>query len=212
MENIRVLLAGTRHLLLLGVMKALGDASNIDLVSICSNGEEAIQRTTELKPDIVLLDGDVIRCVEVTRHIKNLSHDPGVIIFTPSHRYDDPLFILEAEANGYADTDISPPRLVEIIERVYAGGFIVSPLIALKLIQNRSLLKGKADTEKESLLSKREEEVLTLVAKGLTNKEIASALFFTPNTAKAHLHSIMTKMKAHSRAQVAYMARDKGIL
>ncbi|MFC2007007.1 response regulator transcription factor [Chloroflexota bacterium] len=212
MKNIRVLLAGTRQLLLIGIRKVLEDASNIDLLSFCSNGEEAIQGTTELKPDIVILDGDMPHCVEVTHNIKNLLHEIGVIILTPSHRYNDPLFILEAEANGYIDSDMGPPRLVDIIERIYEGGINVSPMIALKLFQNRSLLGGKVDSEKESVLSKREEEVLTLVAKGLTNKEIANALFVAPNTAKAHLHSIMTKMKAHSRSQVAYMARDKGIL
>ena len=213
-KKIRVLVADSRTFIREALAKVLADAANIKVVSLCSNGEDTIQQAINLKPDVILLDGGLSGdCVKVARHIRKSQPEIRIIIFTPtSYQSGDTSFVLNAGADGYVDIDIHPLHLIEIINRVYNGNYVLSLFMPEKLRERLAFSDEKPSTPQEISLSKREREVLDLVSKGLTNKEIADKLFISERTAKAHLHSILTKMQAHSRTQAAFMARDMGIL
>jgi two-component system nitrate/nitrite response regulator NarL len=168
-----------------------------------------------LKPDIVLLDGNIVggNFQEVVRHLHEELPDIRIIIVIPLLRhYYDPLSYLDAQANGYIDLDIDAMRLSETLNSVYRGGKVTCPLIADALLEKAMTADKKHELEQLSVLTKREVEVLDLVAKGRSNREIAKALFVSNNTVKAHLQSILRKIKVHTRVQAAILAREQGIL
>lgn len=215
MHKIRVLVAESRPLLREALAKVLGNVPSIDLLSICCNGNDAIEQAVKLKPEIILLDGGLseCNCIEVARRIRELLPETRVVVLTSLLRQHlDPLSILDTEADGYIDIDVEPVNLIDAITRVSEGRYILSPRMAEKVFESFSLLGEKINTDQKTSLTKREIEVLTLVAKGLTNKEIGGALLVTESTSKAHLHSILKKLKVRSRAQAVFVAQDKGIL
>ena len=211
MRKVRVLVADSRDLTREGVIQSLAKMDNIEVISSCAFGDEAVKLAAELKPDMVILGGNIIGldCVEVTQRIKELHPEIRVLIITTlSRQYSDPLFVLNAEADGYVDEDIGLIHLVGHINRVCEGGKALSPLLAERLAESLNIWNKKTKSESKCGLSKRESEVLVLVSEGQTNKQIAQTLFITESTVKAHVHNIFEKMRVQSRGQAAVAARN----
>jgi len=171
-----------------------------------------MEKSIELNPDIILLDEGIM---EIAQSIREQLPKTHIIFITTPRQESDISQILKAEANAYIDKDITIEALTSVISRVYMGHAHVSPRIARKLLKEtiypHEVMKWERH-EGDIGLSKREIEVLTLVAKGESNKEIASKLYISENTVKRHLSSIMGKMHVHNRLQAATLAKEKGIL
>jgi len=215
MQQIRVLIADSNEIFREGLVSVLSRGPHLRVVGVCSTGEETVQKAIELQPDIILLDEYISRvdCFEVTRQIRERELGTHIIIFTQSRREErDPFYIFSAEASGYVDRETESGNLVGIINRVLEGDFFVSPLQGRKLVEELTHLRATREEESRFGLSDREKEVLFLVAKSLTNREIASRLFITENTVKAHLTGILRKMNVNNRRQAAYIAREKGVV
>jgi len=217
MEKIKVLLTDRGEIFRKGLAKLLEAEKNIEVLSTCSSGLEVIQKAIKLKPDIILLDSKISECdcIEVTRRINELLPETKIIVHRLSLEDYDLLGTLGAKVQAYLYSDIDVKEIIRIVTRVKAGGVIISAPLAAKLLEEFVFLKESREAEQQRYdagLSKREEEVLALVAKGTTNKEIASALFITESTVKAHLSSILEKLHVRNRQQAAVLATEKGII
>lgn len=214
MTKIQVLIGDSRELIAIAVNKLIEESENCQVVAICNTGDEAIALADKHKPDIALIDINILGTdsTKTVRRIKELSPHTRAIIITAESQYAvaDPLTIFDSKAEGYVDIDVNPTRLINAISRVHSGGNVMSPTLAGRLIRKPNNEKAKTKML-ETNLSKREEEVLLLVNKGKTNKEIAAALYVTENTVKAHLHSILKKLEADTRQKAAFIAREMGV-
>jgi two-component system NarL family response regulator len=223
MAKIRVLIADSRELLAIGMKKVIEESGVCEVVGVCNTGDEAIELANKLNPDIAFIDINIMgtNANKTAFRIRELTPKTRIIILTAESQNAimNPLDAFDSMAEGYCDLDVDATRLLSTIQRIHDGGLAMSPVLANKFIRIQHDVKSEkkqpAEPEEkasDSVLSKREEEVLILVSKGKTNKEIATALFVTENTIKAHLHSILAKMEATTRQQAAFKAREKGVL
>lgn len=214
MKKIRVLVAYGRDIIREGLVCSLKKMPNVELVSVCEYAGKILSQAHKLMPDIVLLDGNIVGgdFLDVARQLRKELPMIRIIIITPLLRsYHDPLYYLNSKADGYIDLDIDVMRLSEAINNIYGGGTTICALIAEALINEEKTAKdSKANIIKQQfILTKRETEVLDLVAEGKINSEIAGLLSISENTVKAHLQGILRKMGVHSRTQAAILAREK---
>jgi DNA-binding NarL/FixJ family response regulator len=222
MEKIRVLVADRGEVFRVGLDCLLKNRKDIELVANCASGEQAIEKITELQPDVVLLDKYIehYEFDEVIRHIRNMTDKPRIIVMLP-YKDNECLTMLRPEATGYIDKDIPIQVLIGLFEDICKGEAFLSPGIAAKLLEQHTpkvpeVKEVKEEPHRETvepLLTKRELDVLTLVsAKGFTNKEIASVLGISVGTVKTHLSNILGKMLVHNRHQAVTLAKEIGIL
>lgn len=215
MRKLRLSLVDRRELFREGLAKLLEDEPRIKVVCKCSCDREAIETVSKCKPDVALIDTELPegKCVEVTRYICELLPKTKVIMLTHSTESRDLLAAIRAGAIGYVTKDITVEDLIRAIILVDDGGTIIGAPIAKTLLkelltqEDRKLSVAKYD----ETLSQREREVLELVAKGATNREIATTLFISEHTVKVHLHNIMTKLHVRNRQQATALAVEKGL-
>ena len=215
MTKIKVLLADNREIFREGLAHVLGKTTSIEVVSSCSTGEETIHQAIKLKPDIIILDSDIMECdcFEVKHRVNELLPETRFIVVGPSTNESlDPLYVLKIKADGYVGADIHTIRLVEVINGVYGGRPFVAPVLGGMLLQAFNTAEERQMALQKIGLSEREKEVLTLVTKAFANKEIADSLFITENTVKVHLGRIFKKFDVHSRQKAAVLAREKRII
>jgi len=216
MEKIEVLIAESGEIFREGVAKVLGGVPNINVVAVATTGFDTIQKAIDTKPDIILLDEEIRDCgfIEVSQRIKKLITETRIIVLSYPFKHSEPSYIFKAEANAYGEKDCGIAILLTMIDVVHKGGVCICPTLAARLLNEYpSLQKAKeAQQPWDYDLSKREVEVLDLVAKGISNKEIANALFISENTVKAHLRGILEKLQVRNRQQAAILAREKSIL
>jgi RNA polymerase sigma factor (sigma-70 family) len=221
LEKIKVLLASNHELWWDGLSRLLRETPDIEVSHICYDAVDTINTANQNQPHVILLDEEIngADCGEVALRINELHPDIKIIIVTKPYKNVNISSSFKARAKAYIDKDISLNELESCIRHVAKGGFVViSPLVAKKLLEQvanptEANLVNKQQVEYDVGLSKREKEVLTLLAKkGTTNKEIAETLFITENTVKAHLSSILEKLQVHNRQQAAILAREKGFL
>ena len=214
---IRILLADDQALLR-GTFRLLLDSTEgLEVVGEAGDGREAVELTRELRPDLVLMDirMPVLDGLEATRLIAaepRLAAVKVLILTTFEDEYVADA--LRAGAGGFLGKGVDPEELIRAIRTVAAGDALLSPAATRALIA-RFLAQP---TEKPALaapldaLTARELEVVTLVAAGLSNEEIAARLFVTPLTAKTHVNRAMTKLGARDRAQVVVIAYESGLV
>lgn len=219
MEKIRIVLASNQELWWEGLLLLLRErAKDIEVLAICYDGIDTINKATQLQPDMVLLDEEIKGgdCGEVAQRINELHFEIKIIIVIKPYKDISLSTSFKARAKAYIDKDITYTELENCIHQVAKGGVVViSRLVAQKLLDQVASYGGtmRARVEYDVGLSKREKEVLTLLTKkGITNKEIADFLQITENTVKAHLSSILEKMKVRNRQQAAIQARESGIV
>ena len=212
MEKTRLLLVDRREIFREGLAKLVQDKPNIEVVGTCSTGPEAMEKASELKPDVVLMDTELPEgeCVEATKRICELLPKTKVIMLTHSIESRDLLAAIKAGAQGYVTKDITLEDLLKAVTLVIDGGTIIGAPLAQIMLKEFASLDTKAPPHAKHIevLSKREREVLSLVAKGASNREIGTALFISEHTVKVHLHNIMQKLHVHRRQQATALAAE----
>lgn len=210
MSKAKVLIAGGREIFREGLTTFLKKSNEVELVSVCSTGTETIQQVIKLRPNVILLDDNIIdfSCTELVRRIRELQPEVRIVyINQTADKYVDPLSILQVEADGYVDGDIEVVHLIDTIKRVYDGHHSVSPVLGERLLDKFAPSDKWLNSRQAVGLSNRERQVLELVGDGLTNREIARTLFLSENTVKTHVSSILKKMKLRNRQQAAVLAK-----
>ncbi|TAK30396.1 MAG: response regulator transcription factor [Chloroflexota bacterium] len=214
-DAIRVLLVDDHDLFREGVKAMLQRHKHIDVVGEARNGFGALEQARKLMPDVVLLDVRMPGCNGLTVLGKMQKELPAVkvVMLTISEDDEDLFAAVRAGARGYVLKTIEPEGLVKAIEQVSRGEAVISPAVAVKLLNEFAALGssylGELDGDTPELTN-REKEVLELVAQGLGNKEIAKALTIAERTVKSHLHNVVQKLQLHNRAEAAaYIVRSK---
>lgn len=188
-------------------LRMLLEASGIDVVGEAATGAEAIELARELEPALVLMDlqlGDGMDGVAATSALLALPRPPQVLIVTTYDTDGDILRAVEAGAAGYLLKDAPATELVDAVERAAAGETVLAPAVA-----DRLLARLRRPTPK---LSAREAEVLSLVAGGSSNREVARSLFVSEATVKSHLVHVFEKLGVDSRTAAVARARELGLL
>lgn len=215
MAKIRLVLADKEEIFREGLAKLLESEPDIELACTCRTGLEAVESAHKHQPDIILVDTELPECsgVEVVQRIHEELSKTNIIVFSHSETDADLISAVRAGAKAYLSKDIKIKTLIEAITFVAEGGVVVSPPMGARLLQEFNLLEeGKDPTKLITLLSKREQAVLSLVAQGFTNREIATTLVISENTVKVHLRNIMEKLHAHTRQQAVSLVGGKGLL
>ncbi|WP_327002126.1 response regulator transcription factor [Dactylosporangium sp. NBC_01737] len=215
--SIRVLLVDDQELIRTGLRLFLNTQDGIDVVGEADNGVEAVARTAELRPDVVLMDVrmPVLDGAPATAHLTapGRDHTPRVLILTTFDLDEYVYGALRAGAAGFLLKDAPRDRLLEAIQVVNAGDALLSPTVTRRLIQEFAARPAVAARPSPLLdsLTPREREVLVLVARGLTNGEIAEKLVVTEATVKSHLGRVLAKLGARDRVQLVIFAYANGI-
>jgi two-component system NarL family response regulator len=214
-EVIRVLIADDQALFRRGLYVVLGTEDHIEVVAEAENGEEAVAKTIELAPDVVLMDVRMPRIngIEAARQINLEAPTTKILMLTVSDEEDDLYEAIKAGANGYLLKEISVEEVAEAIRAVVQGQSLISPSMASKLLNEFNSLAKKAEERQQypaPALTSRELEVLKLVAKGMSNREIADDLYISENTVKNHVRNILEKLHLHSRMEaVIYAVKER---
>lgn len=201
-------------LLFQAALSAALDNAGFEVVGQADNGMAAVALAKDLQPDVVVLDVLMpgLSGLDVLDQILGAAADSRVVLLTSSESEEDMLTAIKAGARGYVIKDTPLPQLVQGIEDVIAGGAVVSPAMGGKLfdtvrqlLRHREIVAGRKPT-----LTGREVEVLQLIAKGKTSREIGELLFISENTVKNHVRNILDKLGLHSRNEaVIYAVREE---
>ncbi len=211
----RVLLVDDHALFRDGVASLLG-AWGHEIVGLASNGPDAVEQARRLSPDLVLMD---VRMpggsgLDATARIKADRPDTAIVMLTVSEDEDDLFAAIKAGANGYLLKNLEGAQFRSMIEAVGRGEAAIAPATAGRIIEE--FLRRDRPPDRPSTgpgaLTEREIDVLRLVTAGLRNKEIATELGISENTAKFHLRNILEKLHAESRTEVATRAVREGLL
>jgi DNA-binding NarL/FixJ family response regulator len=211
---IRVLLADPHALFRRGVRLVLEAEADIEVVAETGNGVDAVDRIIELAPDLVLIDVrlPVVSGIEATRRVRALVPGVKVAILTVSESDEDLFAAVRAGATGYLLKEVSIEELPGAVRALAGGQSMISPVMASKLLSEFNSLSRRVEEQHGNgpRLSGRELEVLRLVARGLTNKDIAAELVIAENTVKNHVRNILEKLQLRSRMEAAmYAVREK---
>ncbi len=216
MDPIKVLVVDDHSLFRSGIAAVLANQEEMAVVGQAADGLEAIVKTREINPDVVLMDLNMPRCsgLEAIQALQTEMPQVNVLVLTVSEMEADLFAAMKFGARGYLLKKAEPEELVHAILYIAQGGAIVSPLMATKLLTEfKSLGTGiEKETAGDDVLSPREGEVLQLVAQGATNKGIGDSLFISENTVKTHLRNIMEKLHLANRSQAAAYAVKKGLV
>jgi len=205
---IRVLIADDHLVVREGLRAILGTTADLDVVGEARDGAEAVQLTEERSPDVVLMDLRMpnVDGIEAIRRIKAHHPEVEIVILTT---YNDDAYIVEgmrAGARGYLLKDVDREVLFQTIRAAARGESLLPSAVTDKLVAHLS------EPSTGEALSEREQEVLTLVAQGATNRRIAAELGITERTVKAHVTNIFNKLGVNSRAQAVAVALRRGLL
>jgi len=213
MSKIKVLLAEDHAIMREGTREFIQRESDMEVVGEAGDGEEAIELTVKLKPDVVVMDIRMpkLNGIEATKKIKEQLPSIAVLILSA---YDNDQYIfalLEAGAAGYLLKGVRAHELIDAIRAVYAGESVLHPVIASRVIQ-RLVKPTVEETRAVELLSERELEILKLAAKGINNRDIAEQLFVSPRTVQVHLGNIFNKLGVASRTEAILYGLKRGWL
>ena len=209
--KLRVLLIDDHQLFRSGVKALLARQADIEVVGEAADGLDGVHQARQLRPDIILLDLHMPG-VSGREAVKTLSEElPGtrVLMLTVSEDAEDLLDTLHAGAAGYLLKNIDAEYFVDAIRRAAAGDAVVSPEMTGKLVAG--LKRPAVPAPEKEQLSAREREILTALARGASNKELAREFGIAESTAKIHVQNILRKLKLHSRVQAAVYAVEQGI-
>jgi DNA-binding NarL/FixJ family response regulator len=216
--TIRVLLADDQTLVRSGFRALLERSDDIQVVGEAIDGAEAVQRARADRPDVVLMDIRMpgIDGLEATRRITADESLAAVrVIMLTTFELDEYVFeALHAGASGFLLKDVEPDELRSAVRVVAQGEALLSPSVTRRLIREFVAQPGRHRPPPELLeqLTKREREVMALVAQGLSNQEIAERLVISTATAKTHVSRAMIKLHAHDRAQLVVLAYETGLV
>jgi len=219
MDKIRVLLVDDHVLFRKGLVSLMALRPELEVVGEADDGNEALAKTRELKPDLVLMDINMPGCngLEATRLIKAEMPDTRIVMLTVSEHEEDLYEAIKSGAQGYLLKNLRPESLFEMMQDAIRGEAPISPGIAAKILEELGRRRDRERDREEpqdesSLLTQREREILCLVVDGASNKEIAQRLHITEGTVKNHLHHILEKLHLENRVQITAFALRKGLV
>jgi DNA-binding NarL/FixJ family response regulator len=212
---IRVLLVDDQELMRMGFRMVLGAQEDVDVVGEAANGLDAVQLAERLRPDVVLMDVrmPVLDGVEATKRIAEAG-TAKVLVMTTFDLDEYALSALRNGASGFLLKDTPPGDLVSALRAVASGDAVVSPSVTKRLL-SRFLGEGGGELRDAAVLealTEREREVLVLIAKGLSNTEIARKLFLSEATVKTHVGRILAKLELRDRVQAVVLAYETGLV
>lgn len=213
MGDISIILGEDHLITRQGIRRLLEDEKGLTIIGEASNGEEAVEMVTELKPDVVILDIAMPRLngIEATRQIKLINPRTGVLILSA---YDDDEYVfalLKAGAAGYLLKSVSGDELIRAVKAIHKGEPVLDPAIAKKVMNYFKLPdKVLAMEEDAEHLSERELDIIKLAAKGLKNKDIADRLHLSYRTVEGHMRDVFNKLGVGSRTEAVLYGLKKG--
>jgi DNA-binding NarL/FixJ family response regulator len=216
-EPIRVLLADDQRVVREGLGTLLGLLAGVEVVGTAADGEEAIALAAELHPDVVLMDLRMPRCdgVEATRRLRE--HDPNMKVLMLTTYADDRSVIeaLRAGARGYLTKDAGAEEIHRALQQVAHGQAAIDPAVQHHLLDalaaSPSVRRAEPVPQLPDGLTPREAEVLSLIAQGLSNAEIAERLVVSETTVKSHINHLFAKTGVRDRAQAVTYAYRHGL-
>jgi len=211
----RLLLVDDHAIVRAGLRMLLESQSDMEIVGECENGRDAIQRALELKPDVILMDIALpdIPGYQAAHTIKQQLPNVTILALT-MHESDEYFFeMLNAGASGYVPKKAAPTELVNAIRVVHGGGVYLYPSLAKTLVKDY-LTRAESGDDQAAFdgLTEREREVLTLIADGLSNQEVADKLVISVKTVERHRANILAKLGLHSRTELVKYAIRKGLI
>jgi two-component system, NarL family, nitrate/nitrite response regulator NarL len=219
MDRIKVLIADDHYMFIRGIESILTDDESIQIVGKAQNGKEAYELAVKQNPDVILMDVNmpVLDGVQAMKMIMKEIPDVKILILTINDTEEQLFEALRYGAKGYLLKNLLPNELLTFIHMVNRGESILTGQVVGKVInyisRNPQMETQIVKTEKKTdILTKREKEILLQVMKGMTNREIAFALFISENTVKNHLRNIMEKLQKNNRVQAATYAMQEGWL
>jgi DNA-binding NarL/FixJ family response regulator len=215
--SIRVLLADDQALVRSGFRMILDEREGIDVVGEAENGAQAIQLARALRPDVILMDVRMpdVDGVEATRQLVSGGTDARIVILTTFDLDEYVYAAIRAGASGFLLKDVRPSELVDAIRVVAAGDALLAPSVTRRLLDRfATALPDDDEPPPPSLdaLTERELEVLKLLARGLSNTELAQQLFLSETTVKTHVSSVFRKLRLRDRAQAVVLAYELGLI
>jgi DNA-binding NarL/FixJ family response regulator len=210
---VSIILVDDHEVVRRGVRAYLETIAEFDVVGECSSGEEAIRMVAEHIPDIVLMDLIMpgMDGIETTRQIKKISPRTQVVVLTSYHEDAHIFPALKAGAISYILKDMKMDKLVDALNKAVQGEVTLHPRVAARVLQN---IRGDGGEDHQLFteLTEREQDVLKLIANGMTNSQIAEELVITENTVKGHVSNILSKLHLDDRTQAAVYAWQRGIV
>ncbi len=219
MTALRVVIADDQALVRAGFKMILGADGSIEVVGEAADGEEAVGLVRRLRPDVVLMDVrmPVLDGLEATRRIAGIDSNAARVIMLTTFDLDEYVYAaLRAGASGFLLKDVSPEQLVAAVRLVAAGDALLAPSITRRLVERFAapasvphLPAGAADL---ASLTAREREVLVLMARGLSNAELAERLTLSEATVKTHVARILAKLDLRDRVHAVVLAYETGLV
>lgn len=207
MASIRILVADDHPIVRDGLVAVLNTQPDFQVVGQAGSGQEVLNRLEELAPHLLLLDLEMPEMdgVETLRRLQQMGQSVRAIVFTAFDTDDRIVQAVRAGAKGYLLKGAPREELFNAVRVVHAGGSLLQPVIASKLMH-------RLNQPEPDPLTDRELEVLALVAQGMSNRQIADELVITERTVKFHVSAIMAKLDAANRTEAVALAREQGIL
>ncbi|MDX3754251.1 MULTISPECIES: response regulator transcription factor [Streptomyces] len=195
----------------------IADIEDVEVVGEAADGEEAVTRTEELRPDVVVMDIRMpgVDGIEATRRITTGAGESKIVVLTT---FDDDDYVygaLRAGASGFLVKDMALDDIIGAIRVVAAGDALIAPSVTRRLIQDFTSARSSEPARPRrdlTAITDREREVLTLVGTGLSNTEIAERLFISVATAKTYLTRLLSKLDARDRVQLVIIAYEAGLV
>ena len=212
--TIRVVIADDQALMRTGFRMILDAQDDIEVVGEAIDGADAIRRFQELSPDVVVMDVRMptMDGIEATRRLSALGRPARVLILTTFDLDEYVYEALRAGASGFLLKDRPPEELVAAVRVIASGEALLAPSVTRRLIEEFARRAPAVKPTELDELTEREREVLVLMARGLSNAEIAKALFVAETTVKTHVGRVLHKLRLRDRAQAVVLAYESGLV
>lgn len=212
MEKIRILIADDHPVFRDGIRNLLDHKETLEVVGEASDGEEAVQKAVELRPNVIVMDISMpkVNGIEAARQIKSALPATAILMLTA---YNDESYILaalQAGVAGFLPKEAYSNEILAAVKTVSVGGLVLDQALGHKVLARLASTDASDQGAPLNELHKRELEVLQLVAKGFSNKEIAQSLFVSERTVQTHLMNIFRKLDVSSRTEAALHAVKQG--
>ena len=211
--TIRVLVADDQSMVRAGFRMLLSGEEDIDVVAEASNGLEAVEKADRFHPDVILMDIRMpeLDGLEATRRILATDNGARILVLTTFNLDEYVYEALRAGASGFVLKDDPPEQLISAIRIVAAGDALLSPTVTKRVIERFARTPRPAPPKGLDDLSEREREVFRLIARGLSNAEIARELYISDTTVKTHITHILQKLDLRDRVQAVVLAYQTGV-